>query len=302
MNWKKFFFFSKGEKNGILVLICLIVVALVINRVFPYYFKKKNVNVSAYQVEIEEFKASLEQKNEKSKYFPVGTQRKLFWFDPNKLDSTGFVRLGIPPYMVTRIIKYRSKGGTFQKPEDFAKIYGMKGSLYEELRPYIHIENPPKNTSFQKDRMIAKKEEKQLPAEKQPPALIKIELNSADTTTLKKLKGIGTVYAGRIVKYRESLGGFYRIEQLKEVYGISEELFLSLTPSLTVDDAQIKKIRLNYDLNFQLRHPYLKKEQLSALITFYQKSRTINSFDALKELPAFSDEEWERLVPYLSLE
>ena len=292
MNGKKKFFFSKGEKNGILVLICLIVVTLVINRVFPYYFKGKPVDISACQAEIEEFNASLERKIENPKFSSVEVPNELFRFDPNKLDSTGFIRLGIPPYMVTRIIKYRTKGGIFQMPDDFAKIYGMKESLYEELRPYIHIENLQKNTSSP----IVKKEEK-----RRPVSTTKIELNCADATTLKKLKGIGTVYAERIVKYRESLGGFYRIEQLKEVYGISEELFLSLIPFVTVDTAQIKKIRLNHDLNSRFRHPYLKKEQLSALISFQQKNQTISSFEALKELSAFSDENWERLMPYLSL-
>ena len=299
MSRKNFLFFSKGEKKGVLVLICLIVIVLVINRVFPHYFRKEAVNMSAYRTEIEKFNNSLpEQDNEQSKLFLAETQRELFQFDPNKLDSTGFVKLGVPPYIVTRVIKYRSKGGVFRKPEDFAKIYGMKESLYKKLQPYIHIENPQKNafSPALTDRTIAKKEEKQ------PAALTKIELNSADTAALKKLKSVGTVYAERIVKYREYLGGFHHIEQLKEVYGISEELFLSLKPSLTVDNTQIKKIRLNQDLNMRLKHPYLKKEQLSALIAFQQKNRTFNSFEILKELPAFSDEDLKRLIPYLSLE
>jgi len=303
MNWKIFFFFSKGEKNGILVLVCLIVVVLFINRLMPYYFREEATDISVYHSEIKEFKESLEQRDRQPKYSLAERQGELFRFDPNKLDSIGFIRLGIPSYLVTNILKYRSKGGVFRKPEDFCKIYGMKEALYSELTPYIFIERELKtNGLFSEDRKsihaVTEKKEKYSASEVEV-----IELNGADTTQLKKLKGIGSVYADRIMKYRNYLGGFYQAEQLKEVYGISEELFLSLEPQLAVDVSRIKKIRLNHgDLNSRLRHPYLKKEQLSALILFRQKKRTIDSFEALKELPEFSDEDWERLIPYLSLE
>ena len=302
MNWKNFLFFSKGEKNGIRVLICLIVVILVMHRIVPYYFRRKPANVSAYQAEIEKFKESLEQKDERPRPSLVRMQGELFRFDPNKLDSAGFVRLGISPYLVTRILKYRSKGGVFRKPEDFSKVYGMEEGLYVKLSPYIFIENELEAGLFSSEEKKsindAGKKEKYSASK-----IEVIELNGSDTTLLKKLKGIGTIYADRIIKYRDYLGGFYQVEQLKEVYGISEELFQSLRPYLIVDSSRIKKIRLNHeDLNSRLRHPYLKKEQLSALILFRQKNRTISSFEMLKELTEFSDDDWDRLTPYLSLE
>ena len=304
MSWKNFLFFSKGEKNGAFVLIFLVVVAIVINRVLPHYFRKKPVEISTHQAEVEKFKASLEPKNRYATYsFITEVPDELFRFDPNTLDSTGFVRLGVPPYLVTRILKYRSKGGVFRKPEDFSKIYGMKEELYAKLLPYIFIEREEKSvtvlsTAKKTNDIIVEKKEKYT-----VPTIEIIELNSADTTMLKKLKGIGSVYADRIIKYRNYLGGFYRVEQLKEIYGISEELFQSLKPHLTVDNSEIKKIRLNSgDLNARLRHPYLKKEQLSTLILFQKKNRTISSLQALKDISEFSDEDWERLVPYLSLD
>jgi DNA uptake protein ComE-like DNA-binding protein len=303
MNWKDFFFFSKGEKNGILVLICLIAIVLAMNRGLPYCFRKESADVSVYQGEIKEFKESMERKEGQLKYSSVGVQGELFRFDPNKLDSTGFIRLGIPSYLVINILKYRSKGGVFRKPENFCKIYGMKEALYAELSSYIFIEKELKaNGLFSEDRKSSKVATEK--KEKYSVSKIEvIELNSSDTTQLKKLKGIGVVYADRIIKYRNYLGGFYQAEQLKEVFGVSEELFLSLEPQLAVDVSQVKKIRLNHgDLNYWLRHPYLKKEQLSALILFRQKKRTIDSFEALKELTEFSNEDWERLIPYLSLE
>jgi len=228
MKRKNFLFFSKWEKRGALVLICLILVTLLINRVFPYYFRKKPANISAYKSDIENFQTSLEQK--KSTYVPI---------------------------------KNDSKKSTFPKEKK------RTGAVVEK-----------KERDF-----------------------VVIELNSSDTTELKKLKGIGSVYAQRIVKYRDYLGGFYRAEQLKEVYGFSEELFQSLKPHLTVDTSLIKKIRLNHeDLNTRLRHPYLKKEQISALISFRKKNKNFGSFEDLKEQIGLPEEDWERLIPYFSLE
>jgi len=299
MNWKKILFFSRGEKNGILVLLCLIVVVIAVNRALPWFFSEKATDVSVYQEEIENFKASLELKNEPLTYPFVKVQRELFRFDPNKLDSAGFVRLGISPYLVTRILKYRSKGGVFRKKEDFSKIYGMEEALYRELSSYIFVEDDVKKASSEEKKSVSATEKK---VEYIAQKIETIELNKSDTASLKTLKGIGAVYADRIVKYRDYLGGFYQVEQLTEVYGISEELFQSLKPYLTVDNSQIKKIRLNQSDLPRLRHPYLKKEQLSALVSFRQKNGVINSFEVLSELVEFSDSDWERLRPYLSLE
>ena len=308
--WKDFFFFSKGERNGILVLICLIVVVFGINGVLPLFLKKEQTDISAYQADIEKFSASLEQKNMTSTY--TETKRELFHFNPNTLDLDGFVRLGIPTYLAERIIKYRSKGGAFRKPENFAKIYGMPEALYLELLPYIRIEDQKKKEKYvnfpSKDNATGKITERASPEfsknfPKRSASINIIELNSSDTAALKSLKGIGNVYAERIIKYRDYLGGFYCVEQLKEVYGISEELFSSIKAYLSVDQSHIRKIRLNHgDLQVGLRHPYLKKEQLNVLITFKKRTPTVNSLDKLKELSLFSDEEWERLTPYLSLE
>ncbi len=300
MSWKDFLFFSKGERNGILILICLIILVLGLNIAMPYFFQGDVEDISSYRMEIEKFKSSLKPINDRPEQSISMMKSTLFRFDPNKLDSTGFVKLGIPSYLVIRILKYRAKGGVFRCPEDFSKIYGMKNALYEELSPYIFIADA--GSDLPKEKKI-----KEIAVErKEKPIAYKneiIELNTSDTTHLKSLKGVGSVYAGRIVKYRDYLGGFYQVEQLREVYGVSEELFLSLRPYLTVEESQIKKIRLNHgDLNERLRHPYLKKEQIRALILFLQKNRTISSFEMLRELTEFSDNDWNRLLPYLSLE
>ena len=75
------------------------------------------------------------------------------------------------------------------------------------------------------------------------PAGTVIELNQADTLTLKKIPGIGSTFARRIVGYRELLGGFYTVEQLAEVYGIDEERYNALHTWFKVDTTCIQPLR-----------------------------------------------------------
>ena len=83
-----------------------------------------------------------------------------------------------------------------------------------------------------------------------------IELNSADTTALKSLPGIGSVFASRIIKYRELLGGFVSISQLLEVYGLDSTRYSRIAGLVVADSAAIRKLSVN-SLRFAelLRHP-----------------------------------------------
>ena len=62
-----------------------------------------------------------------------------FPFDPNTADSTTLLRLGLQPWQVANIYRYRSHGGIYRRPEDFARLYGLTQKQYRELEPYIRI-------------------------------------------------------------------------------------------------------------------------------------------------------------------
>ena len=129
-----------------------------------------------------------------------------------------------------------------------------------------------------------------------------VELNQADTLTLKKIPGIGSTFARRIVGYRELLGGFYTVEQLAEVYGIDEERYNSLSPWFKVDTTRIRPLPVN-QLSYKelLRHPYLNASQVRQLDRLRRKAplQSWNDFSLLEE---FSTVDYQRLRPYLSFE
>ena len=94
-----------------------------------------------------------------------------------------------------------------------------------------------------------------------------VELNSADTTRLKQLRGIGSGYAKMIVSYREKLGGFYKAEQLLEVYKFSDETYQKIKHQLQVDTTLIRKIKVNTATVKELKaHPYISYYQALSIV------------------------------------
>ena len=130
-----------------------------------------------------------------------------------------------------------------------------------------------------------------------------IELNAADTTTLKKVPGIGSAFAKRIINYRAVLGGYYSVTQLSEVYGIDEERYLALHSWFTVDPSHIKRIEINRIPQDSLqRHPYISYAQAKVITQMRRQKGKLAGWENLHLLNEFTESDKERLQHYLSFE
>ena len=130
-----------------------------------------------------------------------------------------------------------------------------------------------------------------------------IELNTADTTILKKVPGIGSAFANRIVRYRDLLGGYYTVQQLAEVYGIDEERYVALEPWFTVDDSFIHKLPVNSIPQDSLsRHPYISYRQARAIVQLRTQKKQLAGWDNITLLDEFTEQDKSRILPYLSFE
>jgi len=129
-----------------------------------------------------------------------------------------------------------------------------------------------------------------------------IDLNAVDSAGLLPLPGIGPVFAGRIIKYRKLLGGYVNADQLFEVYGISRETVLRISPLLYVDTSDI--IKLNLDTaGFRelLRHPYLEYEDVKSLVKYRDVQGRIGSSQEIRDHGLLPDSTQEKIRPYLEL-
>ncbi|MFA7492092.1 MAG: helix-hairpin-helix domain-containing protein [Proteiniphilum sp.] len=126
-----------------------------------------------------------------------------------------------------------------------------------------------------------------------------ISLNASDTTEWKKVPGIGSVYAARIVKYQNLLGGFSQVEQLLEVYGIDQELFSCIAVYIEAD-GDFRRLQVNEaDFKELLSHPYLNYKQVQAIMNIRRRKGDIISIRELSMLDEFTAEDILRIEPYL---
>jgi competence ComEA-like helix-hairpin-helix protein len=129
-----------------------------------------------------------------------------------------------------------------------------------------------------------------------------ININRADSAHLLPLPGIGPVFAGRIVKYRELLGGYVRIDQLCEVYGFPEKTLELIRGRIVLDSSAIRKILLD-SASFRdlLRHPYLELEEVKSLVNYRDFKQNISTLLELRQNQVLPDSTLERIGPYLDL-
>jgi len=148
--------------------------------------------------------------------------------------------------------------------------------------------------------MAALAEEDSLEKGKLPFHFEPIDINRADSAGLLPLPGIGPVFAGRIIRYRNLLGGYVNISQMEEVYGLRREIIDLISEDILIDTLAIRKIDLdNAGFRDLLRHPYLEFDDVKALVRYRDFVGHIRSLEELREQQLLSDSTLVRISSYL---
>ena len=288
----KLFYLTKSDRRTIILLLCIIATALGV------------IYLTDSRQETATLKDASVKKVDKSSqhiYYYQGEPRQaeLFPFDPNTADSTQLLRLGLQPWQVRNIYKYRAAGGVYRKPRDFARLYGLTLKQYRRLEPYIRIkeEDMPADNYFYAYEPIEERDTVRYPIKIQPDE--RIVLNQADTTTLRKVPGIGSHFARKIVEYRRRLGGFYRVQQLLEIEDFPETaIAFFIIPDSTQPKPCINVNRLS--LNELKRHPYINFYQARDIVDYRRLHGPIKSLKELSLSRDFTPEAIERLEAYVT--
>lgn len=298
---KPYFNFSKKDRNGIIVLTFLIIVAFLAN-ISIDYLTKDNEDYSDLLQILNNWEGAEDNDS--------GAEHSLFTFNPNTITENSLDSLLLPDYVKRNLVNYRKAGGKIKSVAEFRKIYGMNDSIFSVIEDYIVIpiqKKLPKIPSERKNNNNKeKKPENQITETKQEnlsPQTQKliVELNSADSTQLVKLNGVGPVFALRILKYRNLLGGFYAKKQLMEVYNFPKETYDKIEYKIAIDSSGIHKIRLNFaDFSELLRHPYLNKKQVQAIINYRTNNGALNSVEGLVQQNLVDSVTFVKVSPYLS--
>jgi competence protein ComEA len=322
LNWENiiadYFTFTRRERVGIIITL----IAIIVSIISPSLFIKKDPKkpeipdgtwlAAVRKLEQKETDSETRDYDDnetnayqydpsKAKYNnkPAG---ELFHFDPNTLSNEGWQTLGLREKTIKTIENYRSKGGQFKKPEDLQRVYGLRKNEYERLAPFIRIQPELRNKNAENFTGKNGSTENNAPAR---PAnrFLSVEINSADTSAFIALPGIGSKLAARIVTFRDKLGGFYSIEQVRETFGLPDSTFQKIKENLALKTEKIKKININSATPDELKsHPYIKWNIANTVIAYRNEHGAFSNVEDLKKIMIITDDIYKKLAPYLAIQ
>ncbi len=216
-----------------------------------------------------------------------------FPFDPNTASENDWKRLGLRDRTIATILNFRSKGGKFRQPGDLKKIYGLPEALAASLEPYVVI--PPVTGSPRNPAAL-----------RQPVAVARvreIDINTADSAAWEALPGIGPKLAARVLLFREKLGGFYRVDQVGETFGLADSVFQRIRPLLRLTNTTVQRIAINTaSLEVLKVHPYIRYALARAIVLYRTEHGLFREPGDLLKMAAATPEWVEKIGPYLSFD
>lgn len=235
------------------------------------------------------------------------------YFGFSKMESNGFVIL-IPLIFLTIISPYVYRVHLSQKDIslDFTTMDSLASVLDNNLkmRQKTVKQTSPEFTNFKNTKRgghqknMAKEVESEMKvASEDRKTFEPFDLNTADTTALRKVYGIGPVLSNRIVKYRDLLGGFTSKSQLHEVYGLEQEVIDRLDSLTYISEVFVpKQLSINELKYYQLDdHPYLDKKTAKAIDAYRQQHGKFDSLEALYSIHLLDSVEIKKIAPYIKL-
>jgi competence protein ComEA len=313
MKWKEFlrdyFTFTRKEKIGLLIVILLIIGIWIFPKVSIPSRSKTIPPDTSWITAAKNLVNSTDDSDNQPDYVDNFTYSKplaepskelkqqFFYFDPNSLSFDGWKKLGLREKTVVTIQNYLHKGGHFYKAEDLKKIYGVHPDEYAKLEPYIRIaatapvELPTgKKAEFKKQTFSKERE------------FAMVEINTADTSAFIALPGIGNKLALRIVNFREKLGGFYSVDQIREIYGLPDSIFQKIKPFFKLGVSPVRKFNINTATKDELKsHPYLKWNLANAIVEYRTQHGNFSSLEDLKKISLITPEVFDQIKFYLAL-
>lgn len=293
MDFKKvisYFKFSKAERKGIALLLLLVLVLQL-----GYHFVDFNsfAKDSPDKLRWLALQAELDSVKEAS----LKVEKKMYPFNPNFITDYKGYTLGMNVVEIDRLHAYRKEGKYVNSPQEFQTITKISDSLLQAISPYFKFPDWVKNKKesvgyvHYEKKSLVKKEKKVL-----------IDINQATQEDLIKIYGIGEGISLRILKFKESLGGFVSMEQMNDVWGLSPEVIQRLNDNFKiVSPPDVKKIDINNaSLKEIAEFPYFKYTLAKEIVKHRSMNGDFKNATDLTKIKGLSIEKANIIALYLA--
>jgi DNA uptake protein ComE-like DNA-binding protein len=287
------FYISKKSRRGLTVLFFLAFFIVLIPRLYVHFLKVDTILIKKPRIKVETKTNNSKSKQNKKQYSKK--KKKLVYrspkgkFDPNEYTHEDWMYLGLSEKQTNVIMRFLNH--KIYTNEALKKIYVLPDTVYHLIKDSTVY---PAYIFDEKETFVKKKS---------PSINTILELNTIDSLELISINGIGPFYASQIINYRNKLGGFYKREQLMEIWKMKEETYQILMESLIIDTSTLQKIHFNTVSFEKLKnHPYLSYSQANSIVKMRTQLGRFDSIISIKKSKLINDDTFLRVRPYLSLD
>ena len=282
---RKWFTFSKGERVAIITILAAILILILACLFRPSRKSLSDASLHNLDSLLALRQAAIEAQQQQQAERPQEVaELHPFPFNPNTLTEEEWKQMGLTDRQIRNIMNYRAKGGKFYSKNDLGKLYTISEEEFAQLEPFIVL---PEVSRVASGKSTSKKQEELTGEEPKPTkkAIPIVDLNTVDSTTLVELPQIGGYMSSRIIEFREKLGGFVNMEQLRDVKGMDSTRFATIQPYIIIGEVEIQKVDVNRaDFKTLVHHPYLNYEQVKRIFNQREKRGMIKNWAQLEAL------------------
>jgi len=291
---------SAKEVNGVILLVVIFLASMLVPLISRIFRSEKPLSSEHDALVLDSLVALLQPE-----FQQVDSTFETFEFNPNTASMEELARLGFSELAISQILNYRKAGGDFREKKHLLKIYAIDSARVMQLYNYIELPDRPVN-SVAKSKPDFEITYDSIADRPEPEVFVKVKfnLNTADTSILQTVKGIGPVLSKRIVAFRSGLGGFVDSSQLYEVYNLDSAVVTELLQvGYIPEEVEINRIYINtVDETRLSSHPYISNKQARLIIAYRNQHGNYASINELLKVYLVNETDIKRLSPYLSFE
>ena len=297
--FKSHFWYNKNQRNGIFLLLIIIVVLQIIIFKTPFSTNNTLTNVDsleriAFQKQIDSLKA-IAIKSRKPKIFP---------FNPNYITDFKGEQLGMSTTEIDKLLTFRKTGKFINSKEDFKKVTGVSDSLLNAIAPLFKFPDwvVERNRNINKSKKIKLNEKFNKQANTEASfTVFTYDINKVNQQDLMSLNIVDAKMAERIIKYRSKLQGFTFESQLYEVFNIKENQVKTILKTFKIfEKPKIKKLNINtIEFKQLLKIPYIDYELCKKIFDYRDEVAELQNIVELKNIKDFPLNKYDRITLYL---